>query len=357
MKEALYPVAVTLAVWVGIYLVLHLVWRRFVSQRGGAVPALIRRVVLWLLWVFALIIILKLFQPDLNLTGLVIGSTIFSAVIGLALQDSLVNFLSGVVFAVEKPFRLNDWVMVGGEEGVVTEISWRTTKIRTRDNNLVIIPNSVIAREKITNFDYPSRLLRRQITVGVDYRHPPRLVRQALIEAARRVREVLDTPPPDVRLLEFGDFSIAYGLKFWMEGYENIGAVASRLRMEISEVFRRQGIRIPFPVRDLHLSRSARDEVTRPRLAVVEGEECGKEFPIGEKGFEIGRAEGSGLCLHDPEVSKQHARIRAAAGRVLVEDMKSRTGTRVNGVKIDTFPLRSGDEIEIAGTRMVFRLD
>jgi len=357
VKEAFLPVAVILACWAAIYVLLRLIWRRLVSRRSGAaVPPLIRGVVLGLLWIFALILILKSFFPDLNLTGLVIGSTVFSAIIGLALQDSLVNFLAGVVFSVEKPFRLNDWVKLGEEEGVVTEISWRTTKIRTRDNNLVIIPNSVIAREKITNYDYPSRLHRRLLRVGVDYRHPPRLVRQALLEAARRSGEILDTPPPDVHLIEFGDFSITYELRYWLEGFDQVPEIASRLRLEISEVFRRRGIRIPFPIRDVRWSRTAPETKGIPRLIVVEGAVPGSEFPIGDS-LEIGRGEDCPLRLSHPEVSKRHARVKAGREGFLVEDAGSRTGTRVNGAPVASCPLRSGDEIEIGGTRLVFRND
>ncbi|HPJ71846.1 MAG TPA: hypothetical protein PK636_04090, partial [bacterium] len=90
MKEALLPVAVVAATWVAVAVVLGMFFRRL-GRRGreGAVPPLIRRVLVGVVWVFSLIVILKFFYPDLNLTGLVIGSTVFSAIIGLALQDIL----------------------------------------------------------------------------------------------------------------------------------------------------------------------------------------------------------------------------------------------------------------------------
>jgi len=357
VKEALLPVAVVAATWVAVAVVLGMFFRRL-GRRGreGAVPPLIRRVLVGVVWVFSLIVILKFFYPDLNLTGLVIGSTVFSAIIGLALQDILINFLAGVVFSVEKPFRINDWVMVGGQEGVVTEISWRTTKVRTRENNLAVIPNSVIARQEITNYDYPSPLHRRSVRVGVDYRHPPLLVRQALLEASRAVSDVLDSPPPDVHLLDFGDFSITYELRYWLANYDLVPETASRLRIEIYETFRRMGIRIPFPIRTVRVGREPAPAGV-PRLTVVSGAQAGEEFTIGEEALIIGRQEGNPIRLADSRVSKEHARVVGGEEGLHLEDLESRTGTRVNGRPVRHWRLQPGDEIEMGGTRMVFRCD
>ena len=89
-----------------------------------------------------------------------------AVVIGLALQDTLGNLFAGLAIQVEKPFRVGDWVTIGGQDGMVSEITWRATKMRTKAGNFVVVPNSVLARDTITNYCEPTRSLRLQVEVG-----------------------------------------------------------------------------------------------------------------------------------------------------------------------------------------------
>ena len=114
------------------------------------------------------------------------------------------------------PFRINDWILVGDQEGRVTSITWRTTHLRTRDNDNLIFPNAKIAGETVLNYLYPHALHMERIYVGVHYRTPPYRVRAALVSAGGRVDGVLDKPHPQVYTFEFDDSAITYELRVWI---------------------------------------------------------------------------------------------------------------------------------------------
>src|SRR4029077_2623134 len=100
-----------------------------------------------------------------------------AVVIGFALQDTLGNLFAGLAIQVEKPFRIGHWVNIAGKDGLVSEITWRATKIRTRGGNVVVVSNSTLSRETITNFSEPSLEPRAEVDVGVAYEVPPNQVK------------------------------------------------------------------------------------------------------------------------------------------------------------------------------------
>src|SRR6185295_4891708 len=101
------------------------------------------------------------------------GSTILAAVLGFALQNTLANAFAGVAIQTERPFRVGHWITVGSWEGVVTEVTWRATKIRTKAGNLVAVPNSVMANEAINNYSAPTAPTRLSVDVGATYSAAP----------------------------------------------------------------------------------------------------------------------------------------------------------------------------------------
>jgi hypothetical protein len=299
-------------------------------------------------------LVLKIFYPELSLTGVVIGSTVFSAIVGLALQDILANFLSGIALSVEKPLQIGDWVLVGDKEGVVSEITWRSTRLRMGDNNLLVIPNSVLAKEVILNYHHPSALHRKSIRVGVAYAHSPRLVIPALLEAARRVPLVLDTPPPQALVMDFADFSVVYELRYWLPDYEKVPDVASQIRCEVYDVLRKKGLRIPFPVREVHLHPAGAPSAPgRRRLVAIEGPRAGEAVEVAGE-VTLGREEGNTFVIGDPAVSKKHARLLAAEDGVYLEDLGSKSGTLLNGAPVQRQRLSPGDEIRIGSAVFIF---
>jgi small-conductance mechanosensitive channel len=197
------------------------------------------------------------YQED---TKLFATSAIAAAVLGFALQETLGNAFAGLAIQTEKPFRVGHWVAVANYVGRVSEVTWRATKIRTKDGNLVTLPNNVVAREPITNYTEPALPTRLSVEVGASYAVPPNEVREALFAAVRRAPYVLETPKPDILLTEFAGSSITYRVRFWTSDFENDDVAQDGVRRGIYYEFSRRNIEIPFPIQTEIAREEVRDE-------------------------------------------------------------------------------------------------
>ncbi len=138
-------------------------------------------------------------------------SAIVAAVMGFALQETLGNAFAGLAIQIEKPFRVGHWITVGSHEGSVREITWRATKILTKSGNMVILPNSLVAREADQQLLRADRAdTRSYVEVGVGYQTPPNESRDALLRALQNVPRVLREPAPDALLWDFGGSSLLF---------------------------------------------------------------------------------------------------------------------------------------------------
>ncbi|OFW26083.1 MAG: hypothetical protein A3H97_14045 [Acidobacteria bacterium RIFCSPLOWO2_02_FULL_65_29] len=171
-----------------------------------------------------------------------------AVVIGLALQETLGNFFAGLAVQIEKPFRVGQWVNVAGKDGMVTEVTWRATKIRTKLGNFVIVPNSALARDTITNYSEPTDETRVEVDIGVSYDAAPNHVKEAILGAIKDEPLILRTPPPEVLLWDFAAFSVAYRVRVWTREFALDDIIRDRVRSAVYYAFRRAGIVIPFPI-------------------------------------------------------------------------------------------------------------
>ena len=240
-----------------------LAWDYFLGQRRHlAVPRLLVDLFNFVaLTAAALIVLNRIFQ--VSLSGLLVTSTVLSAVIGLSLQDILGNVVAGVALQLERPFTEGDWVVVSGHEGKVVQMNWRTLTLQTRDDNVIILPNANAAKQEIVNFSRPTPLQRLHAAISVAYRHPPGQVCAVLERAAGSVAGVVTEPPPEVLVASYGDFAILYDVRYWITDYECMeqirGAVLARLWYEL----RRAGLSIPFPQREVTLRTLPEDHEAR----------------------------------------------------------------------------------------------
>jgi small-conductance mechanosensitive channel len=350
------------AFFAAVLLLRMAVWYAFdvQLQRGRklSVPSLLPTVVRGAGYIVAALIIISQAFPGTELGPLLATSAVTSLVLGLALQPILTNFFAGVVISLERPFRLQDWIQVGDSEGQVTQITWRTTHIRTRENDTVIFPNASIAQERIVNFLYPHPLHLLRIEVGVHYKTPPYRAREALLEAAAGVEGILDRPSPDVFVGAFGDSAIVYELRVWIADMSPARRIESDVRARVWEEFRRRGIVIPFPIRTLEVSRPPRrDAEPSATLVVVAGIDAGRALPLTEAPVTIGRSESCDLRLREATASKKHFTIVHTETGWMLEDTGSTHGTLVNGTRVTSHPLNDMDRIRIADTEMVFEAD
>ena len=240
-------------------------WDYYLFQyRKAHVPGLLRSVVTVLILIIAILIIVR-FIFDKPLSGLLVASSVTAGLLAFALQDFLSGIVAGIALNIEPPFQVGDWVQVGDKDGEVVDINWRATTIRGRDFNYRVIPNSIISKEQIINFYRPTRLHALLLYVGVEYGAPPNRVKEILINCALETKGVVSTPRPLARLVNYGDFSITYQLKYFIEDRPMAEDIQSDVMTRIWYNLRRNNIRIPFPIRDVFIH-----ETMDERLAVEE---------------------------------------------------------------------------------------
>ncbi len=376
LRPAGLPWLAVLLLWVLLFGVVALLirvvglfifdWYLHVRQ-GVRLPPLLAGVILGAAYLIAAFVTLRVAYPRVNLAPLLAGGAVTSLVLGLALQPILGNFFAGLVISFEKPYRINDWIRFGTTEAQVIAINWRTTHLRNRDNDNLVVPNSTLAGAEILNYYYPHPLHMERIHVGIHYRTPPHRVTEALQAAAARVKGVLEKPPSEVFLLDFAESAVTYELRVWLENVANLPAIASQVRMAVWEELHRRGIVIPFPIRTLEFDASARtlelvrsprtDQAARlgaARLFVSSGPDRGAALSLEGDAVTIGRGQECSLVLKDPEVSKEHLRVSREDGGWILTDLGSRHGTRVNGREVSRQAIRSLDRISLGETELVF---
>ncbi len=211
-------------------------------------------------FVLAAVFALSLAGFDLSKLAIIAGA--LSVGIGFGLQNIVNNFVSGLILLFERPIKRGDWVVIGSTEGYVKKIRVRSTVITTFDRADVIVPNSELLSNQVTNwmFDVPEG--RVHIIIGVAYGSDLELVRKVLFDVAMSHPEVVKDgsfPNPVVWLKDFADSSINFDLNFYIRQVDKRLTVSSEIRYAIDEAFRKHGISIPFPQRDLYIKNWPKD--------------------------------------------------------------------------------------------------
>jgi len=172
--------------------------------------------------------------------------------IGFAMQDVLANFVAGVFIFTDKPFRIGDWVEWDGNAGIVEDISFRVTRIRTFDNELLTVPNSHLTDGVIKN-PVAKGQLRLQVPFGIGYDDDIELANEIILEEANAHPDILEDPAPSVRLTELGDSSVVLKSRVWINDPSRADFVKARGEYvtAVKERFDEEGINIPYPNRTL----------------------------------------------------------------------------------------------------------
>jgi small-conductance mechanosensitive channel len=215
--------------------------------------------------VVALALYFVLLAWNINVTAWMASAGILGLAISFAAKDTLANLFAGVFILADAPFKLGDFIVLqSGERGAVTHIGIRSTRILTRDDVEITIPNSIMGNVKINNeTGGPSEKYRIRIKVGVAYGSDIDKVQSLLLNVAESHSEVCQTPSPRVRFRAFGDSSLDHELLCWVVKPVLRGRVSHALNTEVYRRFLKEGIEIPFPQRDIHIR-----TVTAPPEAV-----------------------------------------------------------------------------------------
>lgn len=199
--------------------------------------------------------------------GILVTSTVVSAVLGLALQDVLGNVIGGLSLEFEAPFRIGDWVTIAGHTGEVVGINWRTTTIKTRAHHLVYVTNGAVSKTEIINHHRPTPVEACDLFVGVAYDHAPGDVREVLRAALVATPGTAPEPPPQVFVHDYGDFAIAYRLRIWYDDHWALPRLKDAALTRVWYHLRRSGMGIPFPIRDVRLRAVASDAAEQAAAA------------------------------------------------------------------------------------------
>ena len=198
-----------------------------------------------------------------GLATVVLEDRIFAAtaagavVLGLALQDTLGNFFAGVAIQIEKPFSVGHWVRIRDTDGMVSEITWRATKMRTKSGNFFIVPNSVLSKDTIINYSEPTLETRLELEVGVSYEVAPNRVKSTILDAIKDEPLISHVVAPEVLLVDFGESSITYRVRVWTTDFGADDRLKDHIRTAIYYAFHRTGIVIPFPIRTVIMKQEA----------------------------------------------------------------------------------------------------
>ncbi len=198
---------------------------------------------------------LVLLSWNINVTAWLASAGVLGIAVGFAAKDTLANLFSGVFIMADAPYKLGDYVVLGsGERGKVTEIGIRSTRILTRDDIEIIVPNAEIGGTKIMNESGGPQTPRRvRCTVGVAYGSDVDQVRSVLMEAALASGHLLKTPEPRVRFRSLGDSGLIFQVMGWVMDPELKGRALDELNASVYNKLNEAGIEIPFPKRDLYI--------------------------------------------------------------------------------------------------------
>ena len=175
-------------------------------------------------------------------------SAVGAVVVGFALQDTLGNLFAGLAIQIEKPFRVGHWINVAGRDGQVQEITWRATKLRTKDGEFLIIPNSIVSKDPVLNYSEPTVANSISVEVGGSYLTPPNEVKSAILAAVANAPLAIPAPEPKVIVKGFGASAIEYVVYFWVNDYGYEREARDEVRTNIWYEFRRRNIEIPWPI-------------------------------------------------------------------------------------------------------------
>lgn len=239
--------------------------RRAVPRLLLAFPRLVLTIAI------AWILVAGVWQVDLSAALTALGVT--SLVISFALQDTLGGIASGFTLLADQPFQPGDWIRAEDVEGRVVDTNWRSTRIQTRNGDLVIVPNGKLAGATITNYDEPTRLHRVVFPVQVAFVNSPTDAKEMLLAAARSTPGVLAEPPPLAQVVQVDDPLMGYEVHLWVDDYSIVPRVRSDFGSLIWYHSHRHGVPLPSPAQDLYLWDGERNAASgrRDRASILAG--------------------------------------------------------------------------------------
>ena len=192
---------------------------------------------------------------NINVNALIAALGVGGLALSLAAQDTLSNVISGIMIMLDQPFRVGDRIEISrlGTWGDVVDIGLRSTRIRTRDNRLVIVPNNIISTDQIVNYTYPDPRYRIQIELGIGYGQDIEQVRQILVDTVRQVEGVLLEKPVDALYVDMAESAMIFRVRWWIHSYVDTRRMFDRVNTALQAALDQAGIKTPFNTLDINI--------------------------------------------------------------------------------------------------------
>jgi MscS family membrane protein len=264
VKEILTSIYFVLGLFIALRVVFKLIdladeWYRERSARAGREDELAPVITLFVRLGRVLAglvgLIIGLSQFGVNVSAFAAALGLGGLAISLAAKDTIADAIAGFIILVDRPFRIGDRIEIQevGTWGDVTDIGLRTTRIRTRDNRMVIVPNSVIGANQVINYTYPDPRYRIETHVGIAYGTDIETARRVIVDAVCQVEGVLPEKPVDALYNEMGDSAMIFRVRWWIESYVDTRRVVDRVHTALQHALDAAGIESPYPTQNLNV--------------------------------------------------------------------------------------------------------
>ena len=222
------------------------------TLKSKSLQSLLRKAANITTWIVGIVLACVVAFPGLRLGDIIATLGLGSVAVGFAFQDIFKNFLSGILILIQRPFRIDDQIIIGDYEGTVEQIDIRTTKLRTYRGERVLMPNSEVYTSAIVvNTAYSKR--RTDLAVGVDYNTSLPEAKQILQRTIIKVEGVLNKPDPEIDLVGFGDSSMDFVVRYWTKPRKaQVRAAQTEAIIAIKKALDAAEIGIPYPIRTLY---------------------------------------------------------------------------------------------------------
>lgn len=249
VANILVIIAIIVATWIGLKALKKILSKSSKLDKGQKYS--LYQILRYVVWVVAIAYCLE--SLGVEFTLLLAGSAALMVGLGLGLQQTFNDFVSGVIILVEGTIKVGDIIEVDGIVSRVKHIGLRTTKVISRDDITLILPNNILTNHQVINWSHAQETARFKVSVGVDYSSDVELVTEILFNCVSNHKAVLKMPKPFVRFEDFGNSSLDFSIFFWSDKIFPIENVKSEIRYAINKGFRENNITIPFPQRVVHM--------------------------------------------------------------------------------------------------------
>jgi small-conductance mechanosensitive channel len=216
-----------------------------------SVQVLLIKLVRLLLMVFAVSLVMG--AVGINLAALAVFSGAVGVGVGFGLQKIVANFISGVILLADKSVKPGDLVTIGDSSGRISAMNTRYISVAAGDGREILIPNEDLITQKVVNWTYTDKDTLAKVNFGTNYDADPRLVCNLAIEVAATSPRAATTKPPNCVLTEFAETGMKFSLTFWIDSPDGMDVVKSNVMLGLWDAFKREGIRVPYPVRELRI--------------------------------------------------------------------------------------------------------